>query len=76
MNIKDFPELTNPQLNDWLLIQQNATIPAYHKIKLQTLLEFLGGAVVINPPVNNSIVWVDLSESQWLNLTDSQWLLF
>jgi hypothetical protein len=74
MNIKDFPELIDPQLNDWLLIQQNATIPAYHKIKLQTLLEFFGGTIVINPPVNNSINWDSITDYQWLNITAYQWL--
>ncbi|MGD1909563.1 MAG: hypothetical protein ACFB2X_01450 [Rivularia sp. (in: cyanobacteria)] len=33
-NIKDFPELTNPSDADWILIQENSSIPAYKKTQL------------------------------------------
>ena len=33
-NIKDYPELVNPSDADWLLIQENASIPAYKKAQL------------------------------------------
>ncbi|MEM9927180.1 MAG: hypothetical protein AAF915_26125 [Cyanobacteria bacterium P01_D01_bin.50] len=36
-NIKDYPELTEVSNQDWLLIQENKTIPAYKKVKLINL---------------------------------------
>ncbi|MEM7717103.1 MAG: hypothetical protein AAF349_26730 [Cyanobacteria bacterium P01_A01_bin.68] len=33
-NIKDYPVLANPSDEDWLLIQENKTIPAYKKTQL------------------------------------------
>lgn len=33
-NIKDYPELINPSDADWILIQENNTIPAYKKTQL------------------------------------------
>lgn len=33
-NIKDFPELLNPADEDWILIQENKSIPAYKKTQL------------------------------------------
>lgn len=36
-NIKDYPELVNPLDEDWILIQENKTIPAYKKTKLANI---------------------------------------
>lgn len=48
-NIKDFPELTNPSDADWILIQENNTIPAYKKTQL---INIRGGG-----GANNSNNW-------------------
>ena len=67
-NIKDFPELTNPSDADWILIQENSSIPAYKKTQLLNIRS-------IGFETGNSESWIYVDGSVDFTINNSSKLL-
>lgn len=71
-NIKDYPELINPSDADWILIQENATIPAYKKTQL---INIRSNSNNNSSNSNSSSSWEYRDGSIDLNLDSSRGLI-